>query len=226
MGKKKQQGEKRTPQPEAPVRRAPSLLAGQLTVPSVVALVAIALVIGVSGGYLAHRFTGPSSPPPAAPPSAARPASDPSAMWQTRLLQNPRDVEALMAIAHAHLTQNQPGEAEALYKRVLAIEPKNVEAIDYLGEIMQGRGQADAALRQYEAALTIQLDYIDALWDKASLLQRVKKDYPAAIKTWEAFQRSVGAGSQDYQTAERFIAEARQAMGAAAPPPKGPGGRP
>jgi tetratricopeptide (TPR) repeat protein len=187
---------------------------------SVVWLVVITLTIGVSAGYLASRFAGPGVPAPA-------PAeSDPTTPWRARLLQNPGDIEALLGLAHVHLDQQRLDEAEAVYRQVLAKEPKNAEAIDHLGTVMLARGQADSALRQYDQALTIQPTYVHALWDKASLLQQVKKDYPAAIRAWEDFRRVVGPESKDGKTAQGFINETRQAMSGGSPVEKAFGGKP
>lgn len=163
----------------------------------------IALVIGISGGYLVYRAAGPTT---------GGAAADPAATFRGRLQQNPQDVNALLGLAHIQLDQQQLDSAESLYRQVLAIEPKNVEAITHLGNVFLARGQADAALRNYEEALKIQPDYIHALWDKGNLLQEVKKDYPAAIRTWEAFIKAVGPDSQDGKTAQQFIAEAKRAM--------------
>ena len=206
---------------QAPRRsRVPGILAGRPTMASVVWLVVITLTIGVSAGYLASRFAGPGAPSPA--PAEA----DPSTPWRARLLQNPGDIEALLGLAHVHLDQQRLDEAEVIYRQVLAKEPKNVEAIDHLGTVMLARGQVDSALRQYDQALSIQPDYIHALWDKANLLQQVKKDYPAAIRVWESFLRVVGPESKDGKTAQGFIAEARQAMSGGSPVEKAFGGKP
>src|SRR5512147_1864788 len=82
-----------------PARKVPGILAGRPTVGSLVGLVVIVLVIGVSGGYLIYRAVG--SAPPATAPAAT--AADPTAPWRARLLQNPDDPEALLGLAHAHL---------------------------------------------------------------------------------------------------------------------------
>ena len=206
---------------QAPRRsRIPGILAGRPTMASVMWLVVITLTIGVSAGYLASRFAGPGAPAPA--PTEA----DPSTPWRARLLQSPGDIEALLGLAHVHLDQQRLDEAEAVYRQVLSKEPKNVEAIDHLGTVMLARGQVDSALRQYDQALLIQPDYIHALWDKANLLQQVKKDYPAAIRVWESFLRLVGPESKDGKTAQGFIAEARQAMSGGSPVEKAFGGKP
>jgi cytochrome c-type biogenesis protein CcmH/NrfG len=195
------------------------LLVGRPSVAGVVWLLVIALVIGVSGGYLVYRAMGPTSA------SVGGTASDPGAPWRARLLQNPKDVEALLALAHVQLDQQQLDSAESLYRQVLAIEPKNTEAITHMGNVLLRRGQPDAALARYDEALAIEPRYIHALWDKANLLQEVKKDYPGAIKVWEAFIQIVGPESQDGKTAQGFIAEAKKAMGAESPVEKAFGGK-
>jgi tetratricopeptide (TPR) repeat protein len=195
------------------------LLVGRPSVVGVVWLLAIALVIGISGGYLAYRAMGPTSA------SVTGSGSDPAAPWRARLLQNPQDVEALLGLAHVQLDQQQLDAAESLYNQVLALQPKNAEAITHLGTVLLERGQLDAALARYNEALAIDPRYVHALWDKANLLQQVKKDYAGAIRVWEAFIRVVGAQSQDGKTAQGFIAEARKAMGGASPVEKASGGK-
>ena len=199
--------------------KAAGILTGRPTVAGVIWVMAILLVIGVSGGYLAARLTGSSGP------ATGAAGQDPTTPWRARLLQNPQDVEALLGLAHIQLDQGRLDEAESVYRQVLSTQPKNVEAIAHLGTVMLGRGEADAALREYDRALTIQPDYIHALWDKASLLQQVRQDYAAAIRTWEAFVRAVGPDSPDAKTAQRFIAEAREAIKKASPVDKAFGGK-
>jgi predicted Zn-dependent protease len=198
----------RAPQapPVAERPTVPGILAGRPTVMGVVALMAVVLVIGVSGGYLASRFAGSGAP------TGGPAGQDPTTPWRARLLQNPQDVEALLGLAHIHLDQQRLDDAESVYRQVLSLQPKNVEAITHLGTVLLGRGQTAPALRQYDTALAIQPDYLHALWDKASVLQQVMQDYPAAIRTWESFVRAVGPDSQDGKTAQQFISEAREAM--------------
>ncbi|HSB71959.1 MAG TPA: tetratricopeptide repeat protein [Candidatus Methylomirabilis sp.] len=188
------------------------LLTGRPTVAGVVWLVLIVMVIGVSGSYLVYRAAGPAAT------TGSGTGLDPAAPLRARLLQNPKDVEALLGLAHLELDQKQLDQAESLYRQVLAQEPKNVEAITHLGTVLLGRGQVDAALQHYNQALAIQPAYVHALWDKANLLQRDKLDYAGAIRTWEAFIQAVGPDSQDGKTAQNFITEAKQAMGNAPSP--------
>jgi tetratricopeptide (TPR) repeat protein len=209
MGKKRRKNaETVAPEATPPARRAISgFLVGRPSVTGLVLLLAIMAVIGVSGGYIVYRLTG-QTPGQEGPATAA----DPAAPWRARLLQNPQDIEALLGLAHVQLDQQNLGEAETLYNQVLARDPRNVEAITHLGTVQLERGQVEAALARYNQALAIDPGYVHALWDKANLLQQVKKDYAAAIRVWEAFMRAVGPDSQDGKTAQQFIAEARKAM--------------
>jgi len=195
------------------------LLVGRPSLASVVVLLGIALIIGISGGYLVYRAMGPANN------SGGGSGSDASAPWRARLLQNPKDVEALLALAHVQLDQQQLDSAESLYQQVLAIEPKNAEAITHMGTVLLDRGQVEAALARYNEALAIDPRYVHALWDKANLLQQVKKDYAGAIRVWETFIQIVGADSPDGKTAQGFIAEAKKAMGGASPIEKAFGGK-
>jgi len=180
------------------------LLGGRPSVGALVALVAIALVIGVSGGYLAFRLSAPSSPPV--------PMDDPAAPLRARLAQEPRDISALLALAHIHLDRQELDRAESLYRQVLALDAKNAEAITHMGNVLLARGQGEAALAKYEEALRVQPSYVHALWDKANFFQQVRHDYPEAIRAWEAFIQAVGPDSQDGRTGRAFIAQAREAM--------------
>jgi cytochrome c-type biogenesis protein CcmH/NrfG len=196
--------------PSRPAREHPSRS-------QIALLIAIVLVIGLSGGYLAYRFGGMRE-------ESAPTAEDAGMLFRGRLLQNPQDVEALLGLAHVHLDRQELEAAEPLYRQVLGLQPRNVEAISHLGTVALGRGHAEMALRQYDAALAIQPDYAHALWDKGILLQQEKQDYAAAIRTWEGFQRAVGPESADGKTALRFIQEARQAMATQSPVEKAFGG--
>jgi len=218
MGRKKRNDPVAAPTPEV-AGGIRGLLIGRPRIAGVVWFLVIATVIGVSGGYLVYRAMGPASG------EQGGSGPDPAASWRARLLKNPKDVEALLALAHMDLDRQQLDTAESLYKQVLALESKNVEAIDHLGTVLLGRAQMDAALARYEEALALDPRYVHGLWDKANLLQHVKKEYAGAITTWEMFIQVVGAESQDGKTAQRFIAEAQEAMGGVLPIKKGFGGK-
>jgi cytochrome c-type biogenesis protein CcmH/NrfG len=218
MGKKQRKVPAQTAESDAG-RELRRLLVGRPSVAGVVGLLVIALVIGISGGYLVYRAMGPTNA------SVGASGSDPAAPWRARLLQNPKDVEALLRLAHVQLDQQQLDAAEPLYQQVLVLEPQNTEAITHLGNVLFARGEVDAALARYNQALGIDPRYVHALWDKANLLQEVKKDYAGAIRVWETFIQVVGAESPDGKTAQEFTAEAKKAMGGASPVGKALGGK-
>jgi len=152
----------------------PGILAGRPTVGSVIALMAIVLVIGVSGGYLAFRFAGPSTP------AADQRAGSDDALAGP-VAPEPAGRGSAAGPGHIQLDQQRLDEAESIYRQVLSLQPKNVEAITHVGTVLLRRGQAIAALREYDAALAIEPDYVHALWDKATLLQqswRITRGHP------------------------------------------------
>ena len=209
MGKKRGKATETGPAKPAlpPERAAGGFLVGRPSVTGLLVLLLITAVIGVSGGYIVYRLSGAAEAP-----AGQATGGDPAAPWRARLVQNPQDLAALLGLAHVNLDQQNLDEAEALYTQVLSKDPKNVEAITHLGTVQLSRGQAEAALARYNEALALNPGYVHALWDKATLLQQVKKDYPGSIKVWEAFMQAVGPDSQDGMTAQQFIAEAKKAM--------------
>jgi predicted Zn-dependent protease len=209
---------KRTPKGARP-KAPPGAGAGATTTAEWVALLCLALVIGLSGGYLLFRFADTGRAPATA-------EADPGAVWRARLAQHPEDVGAMLGLAHVHLDRRELDAAEPLYRQVLTAQPTNVEAISHLGTLFLERGRVAEALAQYDRALAVQPDYVHALWDKALLLQQVTQDYPAAIRSWEAFRRVVGPDSQDAKTAQQFIDEARRALSARSPVEKAFDGKP
>jgi adenylate cyclase len=117
------------------------------------------------------------------------------------------------------LDQGRTAEARRLYERVLAREPKNVEAITHLGGVLYQEGRLDEALARVEEALRLDPRYIHAHWDRAQYLFHAKRDFAAAARAAEAFLAVVPEGP-DAEAMRRLLAEARQQAtpGGGAPP--------
>jgi len=58
-------------------------------------------------------------------------------------------------LAHVHRRRNEPGKAAALFERVLALEPENVPALIWLGDMRLIEGRPDAAEAPLAKALTL-----------------------------------------------------------------------
>jgi len=61
------------------------------------------------------------------------------------LKSDPEDIEVLLAAGHISRAVNQPQNAETFYRRVLEIEPWNLEAGEHLEQLRQDSGKKTAA---------------------------------------------------------------------------------
>lgn len=211
--------------PESTAARSkPQTLGGGLRSPLAFTLGAgLLVVLGVTMGLVLGRSTsnkGLAAPRQAAAVSGA--ASVPAISAQLEMLR--KDVERedapskkLLAFAHLALDEGQLPAAIWAYKRVLAREPRNVEAITHMGLILYQGKHLDEALARIEEAIRLDPKYAHAHWDRANLLLTGKKDYAAAQAALGAFLALVPSGP-DADRARAMLAEAQRQLAA--------GGRP
>jgi tetratricopeptide (TPR) repeat protein len=84
-------------------------------------------------------------------------------------------------LAHVHRRRNEPGKAAALFERVLALEPENVPALIWLGDMRLIEGRPDAAEAPLAKALTLAPRDAAAL-DRAGRAALARRDYATAVK--------------------------------------------
>jgi Tfp pilus assembly protein PilF len=66
-----------------------------------------------------------------------------------------KSTKVLFALGHTHFSQGDYGQARLMMKRVIALEPSNGEAQNYLGNILEKQGDKDAALVAFGRAAAI-----------------------------------------------------------------------
>jgi tetratricopeptide (TPR) repeat protein len=175
----------------------------------------VLLVIGVGAGTLVgRRFIQPPAGGGAAvgTPSTGLPSavSQIEAQALRQAASRPdAPIAALLQLAHIDLDQGRLAEARQGYERVLAREPRNVEAITHLGAVLYQEGRLDDALAKVEEALRLDPSYIHAHWDRTQYLYSGKRDYPGAIRAAEAFLKVVPTGP-DADQMRQIISEAKQ----------------
>ena len=193
--------------------------------PIVVAAAAVVIVaVGAGIGVMLSRAAQ-------APPSGARPAATAApAMPDVRPLSPQlealaREIERedaptpkILEFAHLALDQQDFALAISAYKRVLARDPKNPEALTHLGLILYKANHLDQALARIDEALRNDPKYAHAHWDRAQILYESKKDLGEAAKSLEAFLKLMPEG-QDSDRARTLLAEIRRS-GATAKPAK------
>lgn len=191
---------------------SPNHFTARLWSPGGIVIIAVLLVgVGIGGGVALGRR---APEPPSAP--STRPAAPGAVAMSPDLQSLARDVERedaptqkLLEFAHLALDQRQFALAIPTYKRVLARDPKNPEALTHIGLILYRANHVDQALARIDEALRIDPRYAHAHWDRAHILYETKKDLAGAAKSFEAFLVLAPKG-QDADRARSLLAEIRR----------------
>jgi cytochrome c-type biogenesis protein CcmH len=170
----------------------------------------IAIVGG--GGFLLGRVSQDTAVEGMARESASGGTGDGTQMimaLEGRLSQNPRDLEALVGLGRVYLQMGQAPKAIEFYKRALEIDATNVSALSGMAMILAQAGHSDQALMLFDRVLAINPQVPMALLFKGRILYEGKKDYAAAIASWEQFLRVMPQGSPA-DVVRGWIEEARR----------------
>jgi cytochrome c-type biogenesis protein CcmH len=206
-----------SPQPSVPPGHpfpSQARAAGERWPRPVFAAAVIGLLIAIvgGGGFLLGRVTQGTAEEGMARESAVGATGDGAQMvtaLEGRLAQNPRDLEALVGLGRIHLQTGQAPKAIELYKRALEIDATNVSALSGMAMILAQAGHSDQALTLFDRVLAINPQVPMALLFKGRILYEDKKDYSAAIASWEQFLRMMPQGGPA-DVVRGWIEEARR----------------
>jgi cytochrome c-type biogenesis protein CcmH/NrfG len=193
----------------SPERAAGGLWSRPVFVGSVIGL--LVTIIG-GGGFLLGRVTQDTSVEGTAREAAPEGAGNGSQMiaaLEARLSQNPRDLEALVGLGRIYLQAGQMPKAVEAYKRALEVDGNNVSALSGMAMILAQAGHSDQALSLFDRALAINPQVPMALLFKGRILYEDRKDYAAAIASWEQFLRVMPQGGPA-DVVRGWIEEARR----------------
>ncbi len=183
------------------------------------------LTLPPAGSAAAGTAGSPTAMPPGHPPlpatgatqarppvAATVPPPAPASPELEALLKDVQSenapIEKLVSAGRLALEQGQRPAAIWAFKRVLAREPKNVEALTGIGVIL-GQGHfVDQALARIDEAIAADPRYAPAHWERARLLFEGKQDYPAAIRAAEGYL-ALSPGTRNAERARSLLAEAR-----------------
>jgi tetratricopeptide (TPR) repeat protein len=167
------------------------------------------LLAAVGGGVVAGRLFEPGrrvTNPVGALPVNSR--IDLEALQPAAVREN-APISALLEMAHGALDQGRIDEARAIYTRILAREPRNVEAVTHLGAVLYREQRVEEAVAKVDEALRIDPKYVHAHWDRTQYLFYGKRDFPAAIRAAEAFVQVAPKGP-DADSMRALLSEARE----------------
>jgi Flp pilus assembly protein TadD len=97
--------------------------------------------------------------------------------------RHPRDAALQVNLGAAHQALEQWADAEACYRRALAIQPSLTQARGNLAALLADKGDHDAAEREYRAILVANPDFADTHVNLGNLL-RNRGDLDAAIASY------------------------------------------
>ncbi len=167
----------------------------------------LVLAVAVAGAYAIKRSVGPRSPDTdtvSVGPIERLPASHQEFIessthasvpgvpimrriseYRARLETNPNDLEALIALANANYDIQRWELARDLYRRALAIDPKNPFVRTDLASSLRRMGDVEGAIAELEAVLKNDPKHGAALYNLGVILLRDKGDRKRAIQLWE-----------------------------------------
>lgn len=167
-----------------------------VVVAAMLALAAVLIWMAVDGGFV-PPFAGKKELPhqagadvePAQKPAAVQTTpSEPSrAAGSSAEIPGPPfpDARALYQEALAAQRNRQTAAAEWLYRRVLAINARQVEAMNNLGVLYLAQGKQDQALEMFNQAISLKTDYADPYYNLSCLFAQ-RKDTARSLQYLKA----------------------------------------
>jgi tetratricopeptide (TPR) repeat protein len=131
------------------------------------------------------------------------------------------DIQQALGQAVQYLNSGQPGNAEKLFRQILAVEPDQPVALHLLGVLAHRAGQSDDGLRLINRALALQPDYLAAHNNLGNILRDLdrledaERSYRRAIELQEDYAQAhanLGLVLFNQGQTEAAIASLRQAL--------------
>lgn len=131
-----------------------------------------------SAGSFSQNSSAATSQSQASANAAVQPLLD-------RLRQDPTNSELLANIGNQYYDNHYWAKAVEYYRRSLQIEPGKVDVKTDMGTAIWYGGDAQGAIREYEAVLNSEPDYPQTLFNMGIVEWQGLHDNSAALKTWQ-----------------------------------------
>ncbi len=160
------------------------------------------LLLGIAGGWLIHggpratvtaSASGAGGTTPASAPASPAPSTEElkqqadaqAAPMLAQLKAHPKDPAVLTALGNLYYDAKQYPEALDYYGRVLQGQPTNVAVRTDRGTALWYMGNADAAIAEFNKALTYEPNNPNTLFNLGLLKSRGNGDNAGAVADWE-----------------------------------------
>ncbi len=111
------------------------------------------------------------------------------------------DPDILNGIGLGLLHWGRAAEARDYFGRVIALQPRNADPLNNLGQALRGTGDLAGAIAAYRQAIALRGDFAEAHWNLCVALM-LAGDYPAGRAEWAWRGRGSGAGPSPFPQAQ------------------------
>ncbi len=122
---------------------------------------------------------------PHGPSKGAQPFMKKLEGYNKRLQENPEDMEALVFLANANFDIQRFENAEALYLRVLKIDPNNLHVRTDLASVYRNLDDPGKAVETLRVVLSLNPNHEVALYNIGIILLNDTEDLEGAAEVWE-----------------------------------------
>jgi len=150
-------------------------------------------------------------------PWCARMASEAERQLKIVLAANPRNDVALNNLANLYDDTGRSGEARALHREALSLNPEYAEARNNYGALLCAAGEYRSGIEQLESAILSQPARLPAYYNLGKAYFELG-NYAAAVRVWEKYLNQDTSRSGWAQRAERHSGEALARLGKKEPP--------
>jgi cytochrome c-type biogenesis protein CcmH/NrfG len=151
-------------------------------------LAAVALVVGLLGGYLVFSISNAGKSQQAAIPAGAGSPTDYSqriAQAEKIVAQNPKDVNAWISLGNDYFDTEQSQKAIDAYAKALEINPDNPNVLTDQGVMYKKIGWYDKALANFDKAQKIDPNHVQSLFNSGVVYAVDLKDHVKARPYWK-----------------------------------------
>jgi tetratricopeptide (TPR) repeat protein len=167
-------------------------------------LMAACLMAGIAGGYLMRQWKTPfaaaaarttrptaqparaaSSPHPNDPAQMKAQADASAAPLLAKLQSDPNNADLLASVGNLYYDARQYSTAVDYYGRALKTQPADVAVRTDMGTALWYMGNTDAALLQFDTALSFEANNSNTLFNRGVVRWQGKQDAAGAVADWK-----------------------------------------
>ncbi len=155
--------------------------------------VAVALLVGLLGGYLIFSLAGGKkqveTPTAGIPMGAGTPADYQSRITEAEKIvaKDPKNLQAWVSLGNDYFDTSQPQKAIDAYGKALELNPNNPDILTDQGVMFRKVGWFDKALANFEKAQQVDPKHLQSLYNIGVVYMDDMKQPDKALKSWSRY---------------------------------------